>query len=71
MRESSAEFRELCLEFILTYEGHEKVYLLSLAEESKEACVRYEALRGLQRFGVRFIRVFLLGLTGPNESVRR
>jgi len=70
MKESSAEHRDICLDFILSYERQDRLYLIAAATESKDASVRYEALRGLSRFGMKYLRVFLLGLTDSSESIR-
>jgi hypothetical protein len=70
MKESSAEHRDVCLEFILSYERQDRLYLITAATESKDAAVRYEALRGLSRFGMKYLRVFLLGLTDSSDSIR-
>lgn len=71
LREPSQDIRDLCLEFIVTFPHKERLFLIDAATDSKDPLIRSEAMRGLTRFGLKYLRVILYGLSDNSEIVRR
>lgn len=70
LKDQYADYRELCLNFIMSYETHNTDYLLQAATGASETSVRCEAMKGLSKFGCRFLNVLLYGLSDSSEFVR-
>jgi HEAT repeat protein len=71
LRDHNAEIRDLCLEFIITYPHKERLFLIDAATDSKDPIIRSEAIRGLSRFGLKYLRIILYGLSDNSELVRK
>lgn len=71
LKEPAQDIRDLCLEFVTSFPQEERLFLVNSATESKDHIVRSEAMRGLARFGVQYLRILLYGLSDPSDAVRR
>lgn len=71
LKEQSVEVRDLCLEFIATFPHKDRLFLIDAATDSRDPFLRSEAMRGLARFGLKYLRTLLYGLSDSAEIVRR
>lgn len=71
LRDGCPEVRDLCLEFVVSFPHKERLFLIDAATDAKDPVVRAAAMRGLARFGLKYLRVVLYGLSDAAEAVRR
>lgn len=71
LRDPAADVRDLCLDLVASFPAADRVFLVQAAADSRDAAVRAEAMRGLARFGVEYLRVLVFGLTDASDTVRR
>lgn len=71
LREPSEDIRDLCLDFVTSFPQDDRAFLVNTATDARDPVVRSEAMRGLARFGVEYLRILLFGLTDPSDQVRR
>lgn len=70
LKESSAEYRDLCIEVALQYPNDSKPWLIDSATDSRDPSVRHETMRALMRSGNKHLRIILIGLGDSNDQVR-